>query len=167
MQQGVGFGYNAWHPVKYGNNEPDVRAPYYGQVFVADFIGTDPKLQIKHHDLKQDDFAAYAGYVSGKFQKVAMINFHTWNETDGKRPERSIKLKVPGGVNSVKVQLLTAPGGATAMQDFTWAGYSWTAVNKGIGAKVVNDTMTVKVSDDNIAMLNVSASSAVLVDMVR
>ena len=74
-----------------------------------------------------------------------------------------MNLKVPWGVTSVTVKLLTGPG-ASSFEDFTWAGVSWTFANNGRGTQVAWDTKTVQVRN-GIATVSVGASEAILVVM--
>ena len=59
LQQGTLFGYASWIPVVVNGIDPEVRAPYYGSLFVADAMGGTERLQVKNIDLESDTLSAY------------------------------------------------------------------------------------------------------------
>ena len=166
MQLGLGFGYSAWQPIELNGTAPHVQAPCYSQVFVADFIGTAPEVQVSNIDLKRKNLSAYAGYESGKLAKVAVVNLDEWNSTTPRpRPVQAITLPIPQEVSQVKVEKLTGPG-ASSFDHVTWAGMSWTYANKGLGEQALNDTAVVEVVNSTV-QLEVQSTEAVLVTMIR
>lgn len=168
MQQGVGFGYAAWQPVAYNGTEsygPHVRAPYYGIVFVADFIGQNSELQISNIDLGNDWLSAYAGYESGELAKYAVVNLEAWNTTqNGTRPVQELSLEVPSTTNTIRVDYLTGPG-SDAFVNVTWAGDEWTYASNGLAVQVADTSKTVWVSG-GVANVSVQASEAILVTLL-
>jgi hypothetical protein len=172
MQQGTGFNFPAWQPVNHKGTEqftPHVRAPYYGYVFVADFIGPskDYSLRIKNLDLKNHTLSAYAGYESGTLQKIAVVNLFQWNSTETiPRPVERLTLDLPTDVKQVTVEKLTGPG-ASSFNGTTWGGVEWSFGSHGIGVRVANDTQTVDVTTSGVVDVSVQASEAILVRMIR
>ena len=70
--------HSAWQPVKVGDVEAQVRAPFYGLVFMADFIGTSPDVQIAPVNITEGDavhLVAYAAYENRHLAKVALIKW--------------------------------------------------------------------------------------------
>lgn len=167
MQLSKVFGYVAWHPVAYNDLLPEVRAPYYGHLFVSDFMGGSDTFRVKELGLGEDLVAAYAGYEDDQLQRVAIFNYDVWNEDGDSRPNRTFTLQVPGDVGSVEIQTLTSPGGATASSTFYWAGETWTYESNGLGEKVsgIEGSSTLDVSG-GLVQIPVGASEAVIVHLV-
>lgn len=170
MQLGKIFGYVAWHPVAFDGILPEVRAPYYGHLFVADFIGSTHDFRIKELDLGDDLVASYAGYEHNQLKRVAIINFNVWNEGDGPRPSKEFELEVPRGIHQVRVEKLTSPGGTSANNTYYWAGQTWTYETNGIGQLVAVSAnagpTTVAVRGGRVP-LAVGASEAVMVHILH
>lgn len=105
--------------------KPHVRAPLYGQIFVADVLGHHPKVQVYPIPQLPWNVSAYGIYESGSLAKYVVINFDEWNSTTRyERPVQKITLDLPTWVKNVRVERLTA-NGATADDDIKWAGQSW------------------------------------------
>lgn len=164
MQQSKVFGYVAWHPVYFDAIVPEVRSPYYGHLFVADFMGGSPAFRISEIDTDDDLLAVYAGYEHSQLKRVAIINYDVWEEGDGPRPRRNFTIQGPFGTGVAKVQTLTSPGGTSANSTFYWAGQTWTYANNGIGKRVPGQQKSTIVPDlsGNI-QVDVGASEAVIV----
>lgn len=165
-QQGIAFGCAGWYPIPFDGLPPAVRAPYYGYVLVADFIGTSSNVKVVDLDLGLDMVAAYAGYQDGQLEKVAVINFQVYESENGNRAKKTVRFKVPEGVNSVEVKTLTGPGASSIDGVFTWGGMSWTYESEGMGIQVVNNTKIVDVKD-YVASVAVGATEAVLITLQR
>ena len=162
MQQGLGFGYAAWTPTvnPTTGSGPHVSAPYYALVMVADFIGNATDLQVIPV-VQQENLSAYAGYESGSFSKMAIINLNEWNSTTPTaRPVQKLDLTLPSDVMSVKVEKLTGPG-ASAMDNVTWAGTMWSYETMGMPVHVRNDTETLQVTGGKVTV-KVQASEALM-----
>ena len=133
MQQITGGGYDGWQPVEYnttlyGLEQPATLPPYYGYLFVADFIGPDPdsNLKIYNVDLNSERASAYAGYEGGNLTKIALVNTEYWLSDWGiPRPTQTFTIAVPEGVTSVAVDKLLGPDGAGSKRNITWAGDSY------------------------------------------
>ncbi|KAK2589849.1 hypothetical protein QQS21_012471 [Conoideocrella luteorostrata] len=161
MQLGQVFGYAAWHPVTIGDISPQVRSPYYGHLFAADFIGKSNAFRVKELDTGDDLSAVYAGYDAGVLNKMAIINFDVWRG-DGSRPTRSFKIQIPAGVKSVQVRTLTSAGGATTSGSFSWAGQTWTHQNNGVASPEHPSSVSIK-AVDGFVNIAVGASEAALI----
>lgn len=164
MQLSKVFGYVAWHPVAYNDLEPEVRAPYYGHLFVGDFMNGTNNFRVSEIQSDDDLLAAYAGYEDNKLARVAIINYEVWDSSDGDRPTREFTVKVPANISSAHVSTLTSPGGASSLQDFHWAGQTWTFANNGTGEVVQQEYTEAKVENGQI-QVSVGATEAVLVTL--
>lgn len=167
MQLSKVFGYVAWHPVAYNGLLPEVRAPYYGHLFVSDFMGGSNSFRVKELGLGEDLVAAYAGYENDQLQRVAIFNYDVWNEGGGPRPNRTFTLQVSGDVRSVNIQTLTSPGGTAANSTFYWAGETWTYETNGLGERVpgIEGSDTLDMSGGSV-QVPVGASEAVIVHLI-
>lgn len=167
MQLSKVFGYVAWHPVDYNGLSAEVRAPFFGHLFVADFMGGSSNFRVSEVELKDDLAAAYAGYENDQIKRVALFNYNAWSKGSGDRPSSTFTLSTPEGVKSVKIQKLTSPGGAKATDTFYWAGNTWTAASKGVAQRVssVPESTTANVDKGSVTV-SVGASEAVIVHYV-
>ncbi|KAH8799678.1 hypothetical protein F5884DRAFT_863286 [Xylogone sp. PMI_703] len=170
MQLGKIFGYVAWHPVAFDGILPEVRAPYYGHLFAADFMGSTHDFRIKELDLGNDLVVSYAGYEHNKLERVALFNFDVWDEGEGPRPSKEFELEVPRGIRQVKVEKLTSPGGTIANSTYYWAGQTWTCETNGIGqwaSPGANAEPSIAPVRGGRVQLVVGASEAVIVHMLH
>jgi hypothetical protein len=144
---------------------PHVRAPYYGLVFIAEFIGTAPNLQVKNIDLKSDMLSAYAGYHSGNLAKVAVVNFAQWNETNTiPRPVQNFRIGGFTDGQKVSVNKLTGPG-ASSFNGTNFGGVEWTWENQGMPSMAKNLTEIIPVVNGAVK-LSLQASEAALVQLL-
>lgn len=84
MQQGTGFAYAAWQPQPLSDrNTPHIddkwkhqaiAAPYYGYLFVADFIGPDPDVQMQQLTIDNNGNTGNNGNTQGNFKSRANSN---------------------------------------------------------------------------------------------
>ena len=153
-----------------GNPGPSVRAPYYAQPFIADFIrGTTGVVEMGLHS---DFLTAYAAYTANGLARVALVNLHEWNASDNtQRGNQTFALKVPSSIKSVTVRRLTAAAGAEAGgfdnggQNITYAGQQWSyRVDNGKGHPSTASTKKVPVSN-GVAAVSVEESEAVIVNI--
>jgi len=161
-----------WVPVNVQTNPgPQVRAPFYAQPFVADFIGnsTRPVAAI-NLDLKSDFLTAYALYEGEALARVALVNLREWNNTmDTPRGNKTFAINVPTGNNKVSVSRLRARAGAAARgfdangQNITWAGTQWSyKADEGKGQLIAPKSEPITVQD-GIATVEIADSEAVMV----
>lgn len=137
MQLGQIFGYVAWHPIFFDGISPEVRSPYYGHLFAAEFMGGSADFRVSEISQDDDLVAAYAGYDHGELKRVAVVNYDVWESSSGeRRPTRSFTIKVPLTTLFAKVQTLTSADGTSAYSDFYWSGKTWTYETNGNEARV-------------------------------
>jgi len=157
----------AWLPIQFaGQGPPHVQGSWYGEVLVAEFIGSDKNsaLQIAELATGDADLSAYAGYHGGKLDRVAITNQKMWRSSagGGDRPSRVIEVEV-GGVadgTQITVKRLTGPSG-DALNGMTYGGLDWPYEKKGMEVQVKNDTEVVKVSKGAVNV-TIQATEAVL-----
>ncbi|GME33489.1 Glycoside hydrolase superfamily [Neofusicoccum parvum] len=171
MQLGTRFPFSPWFPVETTINNMSLPAQtlgsFYGNVFVADFIGSDGSLQIAELPTDDDRVSAYAGYNSEKLTKVALVNLELWRESYGTpRPNVTVTLEnLEGWVRAAQVQKLTGPEGGSQAENITWAGTQWTAESKGLPVVVADDTAMVEVESGSFEV-TIQASEALLVSFI-
>lgn len=87
MHQGTNYRYQAWQPVSTNKTSIGTKAPYYGNIAVAAFLGDLTKAvhrpQVINIDLKDESKSAYASYVNGELTKIMLINLNDHNTTAG------------------------------------------------------------------------------------
>ncbi|KAK7471205.1 hypothetical protein VKT23_002614 [Stygiomarasmius scandens] len=169
MQLGTNFDFPSWQPITVANGRPAaVHGNFYGQVFVADFIGKEGNLSITA--LSTDghpNVVPYAGYNSGRLSKVAIIDLQAYDDDDD-RPTRDINLTgLDDGIQRVRVGRLTALGGSTTQEGVTWAGKQWTKASNGT-AVGPDETVVLDVKNGSpVGIVTIRASEALLVEIVR
>ena len=150
------------------NPGPSVRAPFYAQPFIADFIKSTTG--VVEMGLNSDFLTAYAAYNANGLARVALVNLHEWNAGDNtQRGNQTFVLKVPTSTKNVTVGRLTAAAGAEAGgfdnggQNITYAGQQWSySVDNGKGHPSAASTTKVQVSN-GVATVSVKDSEAVVV----
>ncbi|EKG14417.1 Glycoside hydrolase superfamily [Macrophomina phaseolina MS6] len=170
MQLGSRFPFSPWlGSTTVINNQtlpPQTLGSFYGNVFVADFIGSDGNFRVAELSVDDDNISAYAGYHSDKLTKIALVNLELWRESYGtERPVSSVTLRGLEGVKAVRVQKLTGPDGGSQAKDITWAGTQWTAESTGLPVAVRDDSVLVIVESGSVEIC-IQASEAVLVSFV-
>jgi hypothetical protein len=165
VQQGTGFAFDSWQPVYINETAPKVLPPWYGDVFIADVIGTASSVQVLNIDLDNDLLSAYAVYNSQTLTKYVVVNLEEWNTTTPyKRTSQTITLHVPKSTQSATLSYLTAPG-ANSTMGISWAGQSWGYATTG-GVEVLGSLNkgTVKPGSGKVEVA-LYASEAVLVTL--
>lgn len=153
MQLGSRFPFSPWlgstTTINNATLPPQTLGSFYGNVFVADFIGDAGHLQIAELQVDDDEnISAYAAYNDAELTKIAIVNLELWRESyNAPRPNKTLQLTGLDGVKSVKVQRLTGPDAGAQAPDITWAGTQWTAESKGL-AVVVDDDDSYEVEVD-------------------
>ena len=156
LQQITGSAYDGWQPTPYNTTlyglEPAATLPpYYGYLFVADFIGTADNLTATNIDLGSERASAYAGYEGGALSKLALINTDYWLSDWGiPRPNTTFSLTLPSTVTKVTVEKLLGPGGAGSRDNITWAGQDYGFANGGKATHVADTTETISVTDGQL-----------------
>ncbi|KAH9996188.1 glycoside hydrolase family 79 protein [Xylariaceae sp. FL0662B] len=171
-QQIMHAGYDFWLPVASAGKQPRVFASFYSQPFVADFIGKSGHTRVAKLPIDgkvaQSNLAAYAAYEGDAAKRIAITNLNYWTKKSsgaGKtRPSAAVHVKVPKGVEKVKVVHLSSPQGASAAADsITYGGSQWTYKSLGKEVKGVRDDTKEITVKDGVATIKVPASEAVLV----
>ena len=80
-------GFSLWLPQAIEDHpKPEVRAPYYAQPFIADFIGRGGTTKVVDLKLGQDRHSAYAAYEHGKLARIALVNLNLWGRIAPENP---------------------------------------------------------------------------------
>lgn len=178
MHQGTNYRYQAWQPINTNKTSIGTKAPYYGNIAVAAFLGDLTKAshrpQVVNIDLKDESKSAYASYVNGELTKIMLINLNDHNTTaqnnytvpSAKRGVGKFILQVPKGCNgkTATLQRLMA-NGSDAVTGATFDGYSYNyELDNGKPVLLQNVTRgeSVKVSRKGDLKVDVPDSSAVL-----
>jgi hypothetical protein len=152
MHQGTNYRYQSWQPVDTNITSKGTKAPYYGNIAVAAFLGNltslDSLPQIVNLPLPSEKEAAYASYVQGKLTKLIVINMEEYNATSGnefindyERPIEQYNFQLPHGYQGrYDIQRLSA-NGSDAITGVTFDGYSYNyELNNGLPVKQINVT---------------------------
>lgn len=146
MHTGTNYRYQPWQPIETDRVAKGTKAPYYGQVAVAAFIGDNSKtpVDVAHIALaaegEDDDNpwdVAYAAYVEDQLARVMLVNMREYNYTQSgsnetasqeggeKRSLREFKLDVDLEDGSeVLVKRLQA-NGSDSITGITFDGWSY------------------------------------------
>jgi hypothetical protein len=179
MHQGTNYRYQAWQPVSTNRTSIGTKAPYYGNIAVAAFLGdlshAAYRPQVVNIDLDDEFKAAYASYVNGQLAKIMLINLHDHNTTIEnnytdpaiERGVAQFAFQVPQGCRGkpAKLQRLMA-NGSDAVTGATFNGYSFNyELNNGKPVLLKNGTRVETIEVDRRGKLSVAVpdSSAVLV----
>jgi len=178
MHQGLNFRYASWQPVQTNITTIGTKAPYYGNIAVAAFLGNliSSSVQISNLPLSSPMEAAYAAYENGTLSRIAVVNLHAYNYTVNgtssipnpvPRPSQTYTFAVPQQTGVLEVKRLSA-NGSDAISGITWDGlsYNW-ELNEGrpvrlanvtIGerVRVENGLVSVVVPDSSVAVLNLA-----------
>lgn len=130
MHQGTNYRYAAWQPVETDLESIGTKAPYYGSIAVAAFLGdlTQGKVSISDIELGTTYESAYAAYVDDRIERIAVIQMRAYNYTGsgGPRPSETYKFQLPehSKCEEVGVQRLSA-NGSDAITGVTFDGLSY------------------------------------------
>ncbi len=120
MHQGTNYRYQSWQPIETNDTSKGTKAPYYGNIAVAAFLGdivTDTP-SIVNLPLVDVEESAYAAYTGGELDRVIVINMMEYNATEGNqnidhytRPIERYEFQVPKRYHGkADVQWLMANG---------------------------------------------------------
>ncbi|KPI35447.1 Beta-glucuronidase [Cyphellophora attinorum] len=175
MHQGNNYRYAAWQPVDTANETIGTKAPYYGNVMVASFLGnlTAGNVSVANIDLGNTIYeSAYAAYVDDRLERIALIHMQEYNYTVGgpnagrQKAAFTLRLPVNSGVSAVDVSRLIA-NGSNAITGVTFGGVSYNyELNVGRPVKLANTTAveTIKPEDGSIE-IDLPWSSAVILQL--
>jgi len=179
MHQGASYRYQAWQPVSTNRTSIGTKAPYYGNIAVAAFLGdltnAAHRPQVINIDVNDQSKAAYASYVDGALAKIMLINLHDHNTTaennhtvpSTPRGVEKFSLHVPHECKgkTATLQRLMA-NGSDAVTGATFDGYSYNyELANGQPVLLNNITRGETARVDRRGSLNVEVpdSSAVLI----
>ena len=178
MHQGTNYRYQAWQAIDTNITSKGTKAPYYGNVAVAAFLGdlssSDALPAILNLPLPREKEAAYASYVKGKLARVILVNMDEFNATAGnefvngyERPVERYSLKLPHGVEGCFGMRRLLANGSDAVTGVTFDRFSYNhELNGGLPVRQTNVTSgeTADVGHGGMLEIDVSWSSAVIVD---
>ena len=175
MHQGTNYRYQSWQPIETGKTTKGTKAPYYGNIAVATFLGDiiTATPSIVNLPLPNEDESAYAAYVDDKLRRVIVINMMEYNATAGNkfinyypRPIERYEFQLPKGYHGIaEIQRLSA-NGSDAITGVTFDGYSYNyELNNGIPVLLKNVTRgeTVRVGSNGKMYIDIPRSSAAIV----
>ena len=176
----------SFNPTATADLPAGVQAELYGQMLVADFIGTaSGQLRVAQLSGNTGDVAVYGGYVGGRLERLVLVSTQFWDEApapargNGRngggqqeatppRPRQTIQLSsgiLPRNVRTVQVRKLTTDGGvgsATA-EGLVYAGTRWSSDSKGLPVRVGDESSLVSTQNNGALTVDLDATSAVLV----
>lgn len=171
MHQGLDYRYNAWQPIQTNKTTIGTKAPYYGNVFVAEMVRGGDDVQIVNLPLHKETEAAYAAYVKDRLKRIAVVNLVEYNYTDAnptaERPSAKYTFQIPSTNCTLSVQRLSA-NGSNAVTGITWDGWSYNyELDEGKPVRLHNVTVgeTVPVQKGGIVEIEVPYSSAVILNL--
>jgi hypothetical protein len=114
MHQGTNYRYQAWQPIETNKATKGTKAPYYGNIAVASFLGdiVSDTPSIVNLPLPDEQESAYAAYTDGKLARVMVINMMEYNAT---KPNKYID-HYPRPVERYEFQLPEACHGKADVQ---------------------------------------------------
>jgi hypothetical protein len=133
--EGTNYRYQSWQPIDNGNTSIGTKAPYYGNIAVASFMGNivSDTPQIVNLPLPNEEESAYAAYTDGELDRMMVINLMTYNATppndylnDYPRPVEKYEFHLPKGCHGklADVQWLMA-NGSDAITGITFDAWSY------------------------------------------
>lgn len=176
MHQGTDYRYASWQPIETNKTSKGTKAPYYGNIAVANMLGNllHGKVQIVNLPLEDEFESAYAAYVDGMLKRIAVLNMHQYNYTVNgtsdilnpvPRPSRSYAFNVPSYCGEeVEVKRLMA-NGSDAISGITWDGtsYNWELDNgKPVRLQNVTRGETMSVGSGVVSVVVEDSSCAIL-----
>lgn len=171
MHQGLDYRYIAWQPRQTDKTTVGTKAPYYGNIFVAEMVRGEGSVQIVNLPLPQETEAAYAAYVEDKLERIAVINLAEYNYTDtdpsAERQSAKYTFQISSAAKSLSVQRLLA-NGSNSITGITWDGWSYNyELDEGKPVRLNNVTIgeTVPVNKGGIVEVEVPYSSAVILSV--
>ncbi|KAK5173363.1 uncharacterized protein LTR77_002044 [Saxophila tyrrhenica] len=175
MHQGTNYRYQAWQPIETNITSKGTKAPYYGSIAVAAFMGdiVTEAPSIVNLPLADEQESAYAAYVDGKLDRVIVINMMEYNATKPNkyinhypRPVERYEFQLPEScAGKADVQWLMA-NGSDAITGVTYDGYSYNyELENGMPVRLQNVTrgQTVPVAENGKMWVDVPRSSAAIV----
>lgn len=176
---GTNYRYQSWQPIQTEKESRGTKAPYYGNVAVAAFLGNiaEAAPSVVNIPMASEQEAAYAAYVDGKIAKVIVVNMMAYNATDYNeeylsnytRPVVNYSLQLDSGMagKTACLQRLSA-NGSDAISGVTFDGYSYNfELDEGKPVLLQNVTRgeQLKVDGNGVLSVKVPWSSAVILKL--
>ncbi|KAI2472542.1 glycoside hydrolase family 79 protein [Annulohypoxylon bovei var. microspora] len=179
---GTDYRYAAWQPTATDKTTLGTKAPYYGDVAAAAFLGAAgagvAQVVLGGEGVDQETDVAYAAYESGALARLLVLNLREYNYTLGgtgpglnpvSRPDRTYRFS---GLDAAEatVRRLHA-NGSDAVTGVTWDGWSYNYelergkpvrlenVTTGETVRVVGGAVEVRVPDSEIVVLDFGTGS--------
>jgi hypothetical protein len=183
MHQGTNYRYQSWQPIDTVNATKGTKAPYYGNVMVAAFLGdlTSGNVSIADLELGSTYQNAYGAYVNGLLRKIAVVQLNAYNSTfNGSgtgtatnsmpRPTETFSFQLPASqtaaIKGLSVQRLMA-NGSDAITGITFDGTSYNLELDGGLPVILNNVTTgetLQAAQDGTISLTVPWSSAAILN---
>ncbi|KAI1431121.1 glycoside hydrolase family 79 protein [Xylaria sp. CBS 124048] len=188
MHMGTNYRYASWQPIDTDLAVLGTKAPYYGNVAVAAFIGDKKSIQVAELELSQSNDgtepevgvqdSAYLAFVNNKLARIVLVNMREYNYTlngagdlntlnPEARPVRTYNLTLPDikDGSQATVRRLQA-NGSDAITGVTWDGMSYNfELDQGKPVRLQNVTTGEKVTVKNgVVLVTVPDSEAALLD---
>lgn len=176
MHQGTNYRYASWQPIQTVNESLGTKAPYYGNIMVASFLGdlTKNNVSISDIELGSTYQNAYAAYVDDRLERIAVIQMQAWNYSTGTnapRPSETFSFQLPSSHGPVakgaSVQRLMA-NGSDAITGITFDGISYNhELDEGRPVKLDNVTTNevLQVAEDGSVTVSLPWSSAAILSL--
>lgn len=180
LHMGTNYRYQAWQPVDTNVTSVGTKAPYYGGVAAAAFLGNlnVATVQVAELDMGTDDDGAesgYLAYVDGVLTKVMFINLREHNYTlngtgpglnPAARAVRTYSLQLGNLTSGAGVQRLSA-NGSDAITGVTFDGWSYNyELERGRPVRLANVTVGERVNvTDGVLSVGVADSEAVILTL--
>ncbi|KAF2725705.1 glycoside hydrolase family 79 protein [Polychaeton citri CBS 116435] len=154
MHQGTNYRYQSWQPIETNITAKGTKAPYYGNIAVATFLGEldgemGERPKVVNLPLPREEESAYASYVDGQLASLIVINMQQYNATDYNaeyinhyaRPVERYEFQLPGRLRgNVQLQRMMA-NGSDAITGCTFGGYSYNyELDNGMPVRLNNVT---------------------------
>jgi hypothetical protein len=176
MHMGTNYRYQSWQPIDTDKDTAGTKAPYYGNIAVAGFLGdlTSNIPSVVNIPLPNELEAAYATYADDELESMIVINLMSYNATDYNeeyitpfpRPVQTYSFDLGRAAHgkTATLQRLMA-NGSDAISGVTYDGYSYNyELDEGKAVLLQNTTRGEAVHVDKRGKLSVDVpwSSAVV-----
>lgn len=162
FHQADGSPYSAWVPLTNSAGDVGTRAPYYGELAAATFLGDSSKVVVQELSLSSNETgveSAYAAYVQGDLVRLAILNMREYNSTAKEpRSSQNYSFKVDRGT-SWTIKTLAAPG-SNVTTGVTFNGYAYEYNTLGTGVKVDGRATDQRVRADSNGTLSITVQDS-------
>lgn len=172
FHQGTNFRYISWQPIDTKTNPASTRAPYYGNIAAAAFIGnsTGQVVRVGHLPMAKDTEATYAAYENDVLKRVLVINMSGYNYTSmtTSRPSETYYFSAPTSCAGTGALHRLMANGSDSSTGVSWDGLSYAhELELGKPVRMLNETKgeTAFVGQDGIFQVQVPWSSALMVSL--